>query len=356
MTDELVDPDQEAHLLEDPNDFAAWRAYAAWLTERGEPRGELIRETVLGAGSEAARRVIAAQWSRWFGALPPASVACDWSGGFVRELRLKAEVPAELTGRALFSRHSLAFLRTLKLDVGARPSLLGIEALRLLRRIELTGSEHHLKELTLHRPAAIRELRVGSQIAGDAMEMLGRVPWLGEVPRLELGVLGSSDVRGLLAHPHALDGFAGTVALEVREEAVVAHRSELRAAFPKAWLLTVVNPRDHHYQRLNPTARSTPHRAPANFRELPPSVTRQEPAILSRDMESYTVGSGVRIEEGSPIYSRCAACASLDTLCIYSKSASSYSSRHCESYYWSMREFVCNECGQFTYYEAYRED
>jgi|GEM_PF-5771143 len=356
MTDELVDPEQEAHLLEDPYDWKAWKAYAAWLTEHGDPRGELIRELALGPGREAAVRLISANWPRWFGALPPASVACEWSDGFVRELRLKADVPPALTGRTLFSRHTLGFLRTLKLDSGSLPSLFGIEALRLLRRIELTGSEHHLKELSLHRPAALQELHLGPPIFTDTMEALGRVPWLNEVPKLELGVLGTTDIQGLLAQPHALDGFPGLLVLHVREDAVVAHRAELRAAFPQAPLLTVVNPRDHHYQRLNPTARGTPYRAPANFRELPPAVTRKEPAILTRDMESYTVGSGVRMPEGSPIYSRCAACASLDTLCIYSKYASAYSERRCESYSWDMREFVCEECGQFTYYEAYRED
>ena len=109
MTDELMDPEQEAHLLEDPYDWKAWKAYAAWLTEHGEPRGELIRELALGPGREAAVRLISANWPRWFGALPPASVACEWSDGFVRELKLKADVPPALTGRTLFSRHTLGF-------------------------------------------------------------------------------------------------------------------------------------------------------------------------------------------------------------------------------------------------------
>lgn len=354
-TEEQVNTELEERLLEDPNDWKTWKAYSAWLTQRGEPRGELIPATNTFSERERAERIIAAQWTKWFGALSRTAVECEWHDGFVRELRLKRDVPAELTGRALFARRSLKFLRTLKLDAEVMGSLFGIEGLRLLRRIELVPSVHLLNELALHRPAATRELRLSPPLTGDAMEALGTIPWLAQLTGFELGKLGMSDVQVLLAHPRVLQQVAGVLLLPVSEPAVVAHRSELRAAFPRAILQTQVNPRDYGYQRLSPTARSTPHHAPANFRELPPAVGREEQAILSRDMERYTVGSGVRVEKGSRIYSRCAACASEDTLCIYSKYSSSYSERHCETYHWSMREFVCNECGQFTYYEAYWE-
>src|SRR4051794_9091757 len=117
MLDEPIDPELEARLVQNPYDWKSWKAYADWLIERGEPRGQVMRGGSLSPSPEA-QAIISANWSRWFGTLPMGAVECDWRDGFVRDLRLKSSVPPDLTGPVLFLRRSLKFLQTLKFEPG----------------------------------------------------------------------------------------------------------------------------------------------------------------------------------------------------------------------------------------------
>ena len=358
MDEELSNPELEEQLLRAPNDAKTWQAYEAWLIECGEPRGALMRAGRPGAPPEAAQRIVAAQWKNWFGELRPDAVVCEWNHGFVQSLRITSSIPAELMGRALFTKRSLRFLRTLTIDAGVEGSLYGIEVLQRLHRIELTASVRLLNELAQLRPVALAELQVCGPFSTEIFNALARIPWRADLRRLELGAVRVPDVQARLAQKNERAPPVPGLKLRVDEDTVRAYRDSVRAAFPGVRIETAVDARKYGYEWLNPIASPQPKRAPANFRELPPELTRSEPAVMGSyagQMDEYQVGSGVRVTESSREYSRCAACGSEDTLRIYSKFKHRYSEQRFENYYWSIREFVCNECGEFTSYEAYRE-
>lgn len=355
-SESLTTPDQvnaefEERLLANPHDWATWKVYTAWLIERGDPRGELM-EAMRAAGQFArVRELIAAHWARWFGGVPPAAVGCEWSEGFVRELRVKTSL-AE-AGELLFTAHSLRFLRELKLDAGVELSLSGLEALRLLNRIEMPASVPLLEDLARHRPPALRVLSLAAPLSAEAVTAIRAIPGVEQLERLVLGPLGLLDVPSLFSRGDALAFLGDRLSLRLEEDAGVAHCQALRAAFPTAFFSLQVNPRRYGYERMVPVLTSTPYWAPANFRELPPVEHRTKDSI--RGPEAYSVGSNIPMERNARTYARCVGCASETTRFIYSCFSTSYSERKCENYYWSLRELVCEECGMFTHYEGYRE-
>jgi uncharacterized protein (TIGR02996 family) len=108
-------PELEARLACDPEDVDAYLVYADWLSERGDPRGDLI---VLQDRIQRADDVLAKHRAAFLGPLervPKKAWTIEWDRGFVRKLRL--ELKAEPEGWAtivpeLLAHPSFALLRS----------------------------------------------------------------------------------------------------------------------------------------------------------------------------------------------------------------------------------------------------
>lgn len=98
MTTNLTNPELEARILADRNDLSAYLVYSDWLSERGDPRGELIavqaklKETPNDAALKASEaKLLADNGKDWLGALAGKGdddVAVTWRLGFVDSIRL----------------------------------------------------------------------------------------------------------------------------------------------------------------------------------------------------------------------------------------------------------------------------
>src|SRR4051812_21044218 len=84
---EPINAELDARILANPDDVAAFLAYADWLEAKGDPRAKLIR---LGEQRQKhpdapqlldeEERLVAANRGRWLGGLP---VQCEWRLGFL---------------------------------------------------------------------------------------------------------------------------------------------------------------------------------------------------------------------------------------------------------------------------------
>lgn len=308
--------DEALHL--DFENRQVWSVYADWFIERGHRRGELIHmECAPKRDRRAEERVVAACWSDWFGAL---------SRQHVIELRL-------------------GFARALRPGPSVDLAVLGLPALRFLRRIELG----HSIDLTVLQPFRfLVELR----LPGALIDAVTRSALLGRLSHVELTDVEPEHVGGLVARRARFEHLGGRLSFVATESALTAHRDILRRTFPAARLAPTL-PRTHadFGFRGAPEVHDQPRLAPANFRELPPQVTL--PKRLSNYDEERWHGSGRPMEGYEPLR-RCFGCASDKTLQIYGDWSSIYSGAECETYTNTEIEYVCEECGRFTSYATHR--
>lgn len=129
-------PDLEARILSDLDDVAAYGVYGDWLTEQGDPRGELVAVQLRFAQTpddpalrERERALLAAHAKTWLGELagldPKQDLAVTWRYGFVSSVRLgppteqyeTSELDFPTTIARLFELPGIALLR--ELVVGA---------------------------------------------------------------------------------------------------------------------------------------------------------------------------------------------------------------------------------------------
>jgi uncharacterized protein (TIGR02996 family) len=115
----------EDRIAEDPDDADLRRVVADWLSERGDPRGELIAaHLALEAGDERVAPTVERLERQLMPPLPPgAGVTIVWARGYWTQLRFgMADEQAALPAfRSLLAHPSARFLRDLTLgDIGPR--------------------------------------------------------------------------------------------------------------------------------------------------------------------------------------------------------------------------------------------
>ncbi len=229
----LTNPELEARLLADPTDTQTYLVYADWLSQRGDPRGELItlqhaqqerrpaRRAVAGSGRDqedergggdpelaaAIERLLWEHGQEWVGpaAAQPKQAVLEWELGHVRAVRFKYD------DYGAYSEQG-ALLK----ELVSRP------AGRLLRRIdhELFAGDQSaagiIEALAETRPPALRELSLCDYEACCLSDLNG-ISWLecGDVsplyaalPRLEeLTLMGVVELGARVELP-ALRRFA----------------------------------------------------------------------------------------------------------------------------------------------------
>jgi uncharacterized protein (TIGR02996 family) len=128
--------DLEARVLADPDDVDAYLVYGDWLTERGDPRGELIvvqtrLEQQPGNAELAARAnaILAEHRATWLGELAKLEADdfwCEWRRGFMHAARIGPDVSEYQTSEIdfpdtigkLLALPGIRFLRSL--TIGAK--------------------------------------------------------------------------------------------------------------------------------------------------------------------------------------------------------------------------------------------
>jgi len=103
----LTNPELEAHILADRNDLSAYLVYSDWLSERGDPRGELIaiqaklKERPGDVALEATQaKLMADNGVDWLGPLVGKGdddVAVRWHLGFLDSVRLGPPLDEHMT-------------------------------------------------------------------------------------------------------------------------------------------------------------------------------------------------------------------------------------------------------------------
>jgi uncharacterized protein (TIGR02996 family) len=138
---------REEDLLEaiyaSPHDQAAREVYADWLSDRGDPRGELIMLQLRGRDPARANEIVRAHGEEWFGMLarlPRDGWLLGWWGGFVETMtyergagpRMAAYASAADIGRAVGQafRHPAAsrLVHTLRMNTDDRQCVRAILA------------------------------------------------------------------------------------------------------------------------------------------------------------------------------------------------------------------------------------
>lgn len=127
----MTNAELEARIHANPNDREAFLVYADWLSERGDPRGELITvQAKLEEGDDAALRdreqkLIAGNRDVWLGELakldPKQDLAVTWRWGFPHSVRIgpptddyeTSEIDFPDTITKLLALPGMAFLREL---------------------------------------------------------------------------------------------------------------------------------------------------------------------------------------------------------------------------------------------------
>jgi uncharacterized protein (TIGR02996 family) len=94
----------EARVLANPDDVDAYLVYGDWLTERGDPRGELVvvqtrleQQPGNAQLAERAKQILADHRAAWLGALADLGTddfACEWRRGFMHSARIGPDVDA----------------------------------------------------------------------------------------------------------------------------------------------------------------------------------------------------------------------------------------------------------------------
>lgn len=225
-----------ARVLEAPDDVGARLVYADWLSERGEPRGELIAlqcqlsalapEAPERAELEARERALRAEHEEaWLAELGLSVVSVRWENGFLDEVTVLAASVEQLP-QALFSREPVRALRVVDATadhaavLAALPMLERVKGLRFtnsngqagralggegldvllesrhlhtLERFELEGQ--HLDDIgamVLARKAGpvapkLRSLRIsGDEVGAVGAEVLARMKWVRDLERFSL--------------------------------------------------------------------------------------------------------------------------------------------------------------------------
>src|SRR5687768_14455004 len=132
-----TNPDLEARIHANPDDREAYLVYADWLTEQGDPRGELITVQAKLADhpddaelAERAGRIAAANRDAWLGDLakldPKKDLGVTWRWGFIHGVRLgppteewgTSEIDFPETIKAVLALPGAQFLR--ELVIGAK--------------------------------------------------------------------------------------------------------------------------------------------------------------------------------------------------------------------------------------------
>jgi len=134
----------EAAIAAAPDDCACWSAYAAWLTERGDP---------LGARMLRPRPAPTAEDARWLGRLCQGGgpgLAVEWFFGLPRALTITRPFALPV----LFETDEARFLRRLVLDI-PRSTVAHSDAEQALERLAMTASLPLLETLQLRLPRGL---------------------------------------------------------------------------------------------------------------------------------------------------------------------------------------------------------
>ncbi|MBX3250486.1 MAG: TIGR02996 domain-containing protein [Myxococcales bacterium] len=134
MAQNLTNPELEARILENVDDVAAYLVYADWLSERGDPRGELVAvqarlaETPDDPALKAREAALLATHAKdWLGPLAGQGdkhVAVTWRLGFVDAIRLGPPVDAYETSELVSPETIEAIMRLPHADL-VRTLILG---------------------------------------------------------------------------------------------------------------------------------------------------------------------------------------------------------------------------------------
>ena len=110
MAEPLRNVDLEAAIQRAPEDPVPYQIYADWLTERGDPRGELIALQVAlekpGASPELqgrAAELVEKHRTAWLGDLPAGGFSCTWRRGFLDAVTLGDDQSAEIDHAELYA-------------------------------------------------------------------------------------------------------------------------------------------------------------------------------------------------------------------------------------------------------------
>ncbi len=216
----VANAELEARILADRADRGAYLVYADWLTERGDPRGELV---VVQSRLETARtdaalrtresRLLAEHARSWLGSLAACGddeLECQWQRGFVTALRIGPGTDVARAS-ALDLAAVIAELARLPHTSFVRELVLGGLALGartwadVLHAIAEHGLPPNLARLELHHGRCTAEL-AQTELAGLAIAN-ARLAGLRElriaIDTVELGALALPQLRVLELATHA---------------------------------------------------------------------------------------------------------------------------------------------------------
>ncbi len=114
--------DRELAIIENPNDEQAWAIYGDWLSDNGDPRGELIALESSGGDPDKIKRIEDENIFSWFGEElweRHEDLTCAFRGGFLVDVKLAIRFEAD----------NVEFL----------PQLLALPAARFLNSLEVTA-------------------------------------------------------------------------------------------------------------------------------------------------------------------------------------------------------------------------
>lgn len=191
-----------ASIYENPRDDSERLVFADWLTERGDPRGELIALQIAGRDPERVRKLLRQHEKEW---LPPifrrvAMKKVGWERGFPARIDLK-QSGLEATDPALRTVEDLGW------DWAADPSFLRLPALRALRAMDGPAV---ITLLTMKQPPALERLELQGYLAlyGEidtvaevAARLAKRIPGLRELAGVHAGY-GFEYISPYLEHPN----------------------------------------------------------------------------------------------------------------------------------------------------------
>jgi uncharacterized protein (TIGR02996 family) len=239
----------EAALVENPDDLAAHSAYADYLMEQGDPRGEFIQVQLALEDEKLPRPKRARLEQRERELLDRHGKA--WLGGLANGL----------TGEET-RRHARGWLDTLcfkTLSAPAAVALARAPEARLLRHLAFDTTDFDLEE-----DADSAKLPEDVDEGADFMELLAASPYLGNVRVLRAGEEIDPDFEESFSCRCQVEGVEGLIARLPRlEELYVLARIEPEEVFPLPTLanlrvLQLYNNHDHPFELLgaNPALRN----------------------------------------------------------------------------------------------------
>ena len=219
--DDPLPDGEEAELLravvEAPSDYAPRIVYADWLSERGDPRGEMIALACkLRSGDiyfserEAARarvgQLLRAHESRWAGemGLPDGTVSRrHWSAGFVESIEATSASSFLRVANAAMARTPILRMSLLDITAGQLEQLVSAPWAARLQGLKLLGdSGEKIAEILAGAPslAKLERLNLCSmELSPDAAEALASSSHLRNLRRLALtaNAIGDEGVAAL---------------------------------------------------------------------------------------------------------------------------------------------------------------